>query len=97
MSDLCAPQLEVTTEVAHKIAAYKYWCVKHKDSDVFIAFKKQFTKSSRRFFCLVSFVLFCFLKGKARLNTKQILQTRKFFTVLNGVSKDYKHFRNSVR
>lgn len=41
-SDICVPQLKVTTEVEHKIAAYKYQCVKHKEDDAFIVFKKQF-------------------------------------------------------
>ena len=83
-SDICVPWLQVTTEVEHKIAAYKYQRVIHEEDDVFIAFKKQVTKSSKRGL----FFVFFLLKGKVRLNTKQILLTRKFFTVLNSVPRD---------
>lgn len=54
-SDICVPQLKVTTEVEHKIAAYKCQCVKHKEDDAFIVFKKQFTKSSERFLFIFFF------------------------------------------
>lgn len=83
-SDICVPWLQVTTEVEHKIAAYKYQHVIHEEDDVFIAFKKQVTKSSKRDFLFYFF----FQKGKVRLSTKQILLTGKFFTVLNSVPRD---------
>lgn len=39
-SDICVSRLKVTTEVKHKIAAYKYLCVKYKEDGVFIVLKR---------------------------------------------------------
>lgn len=38
--DICGAQLQVTTEVKNKIAAYRNLCVKYKEDDVFIALKR---------------------------------------------------------
>lgn len=46
--DICVAQLKATTEVKHKIAAYKNLCVKYKEGDVFVALKRWFTKCSMR-------------------------------------------------